>query len=255
MLAIETDIFLPHLVQIQEGSVYFRMYDAFNGNFLVKVKCPEGLYTVEGQRPRYAVVVGDLQQILIVRDYMGDVVDLLYTLNAIRLTVLPGEPLLPERLHNVAEPTMAPFQFTSGIKEGYYVVTMDSQENEFVPAVPPDEVEEEFDDELDIQEEGPFDEFNVQAGGRAEEEEEEKEREEKEVEEVVEEEQVEEQVEDIINVAESSTAAFVRGVSVGSSSVYTFLYAVIIYVEFNHKKEILSSPHITSSRTNSICMK
>lgn len=109
---------------------------------------------------------------------------------------------------------------------------MDNNENEFVPAVPQEELEEdEFEeDELEVDMEDEveeFDEFNAQAGAEERKEEEEEGRgEEKQG--IVEE--VEEVVEEVTRVPESSTTALVqRGESVGRTGI---IIKVSLYILF-----------------------
>ena len=70
------------------------------------------------------LVTGVMKQQLTVRAFLGRVVEEKFHMQALSMTIIPGIPLIPERLKEMVHPEIAPIQLGEGIKEGYFYVNL-----------------------------------------------------------------------------------------------------------------------------------
>lgn len=78
----------------------------------------------ERKDPLILLVTGVMKQQPTVRAFLGRVVEEKFHMQALCMTIIPGIPLIPERLKEMVHPEIAPIQLGEGVKEGYFFVNL-----------------------------------------------------------------------------------------------------------------------------------
>ncbi|KAG1040025.1 hypothetical protein G6F43_012376 [Rhizopus delemar] len=134
-------VFFPHSVEFDRINVkaYFLLYEPYIANYSVKVISNLNLVqdmihgydsewditrTSERKEPLILLATGLMKQQPTVRAFLGRVVEEKFYMQAFALTIIPGIPLVPERLKELIHPEVVPVKLGEGVKEGYFYVSL-----------------------------------------------------------------------------------------------------------------------------------
>lgn len=128
----------------------FPVYDIHTGLLWYTATCTEDMYRTQfasvDPRPYHLYFCANLKDVPMLVDFVGPVPEARQQLDLMDCTVLPSEPLIPQGFVNQARPTILPYKFEPGSKEGYYMIKMTGQ----VRYVPATRDQQELEEDLDI---------------------------------------------------------------------------------------------------------
>ncbi|KAI8327639.1 hypothetical protein BD560DRAFT_457201 [Blakeslea trispora] len=131
-------VFFPHAMEVDhiEEKTYFLLYEPYKAvkviaNLSLVQEMIQGYdneWSIsrmgEKKDPLIILVTGVMKQQPTVRAFLGRVVEEKFHMQALSMTIIPGIPLIPERLKEMVHPEIAPIQLGEGIKEGYFYVNL-----------------------------------------------------------------------------------------------------------------------------------